>query len=521
MKTPSIAIDFGTIRTKVAYFDERHGEARIVEMSPGQQFIPSVFYVPKEGGGEILFGEDARKMADADPMGRVGDLKAEILKGKKRLGNDRIKRAIEPIELAALLFKYIRQRCQQDLFEDREIDACRLSMPITLHDAQRKFIVEAARQGGFRATTTIEAPVAAAHCWKNSGRGVEDYLTICDVGCGASFTLLRRVDGVFRTYDEVGPVSLKFPDSDEDGTGGIGFATWVADQARCFTETCVKKQVLNAPILLTGGGFQTPGLKKALEDLKSGSVHVWEHSEFASVLGAVEIPEKAARASTLVWEKYGDALKLCWLDKEIQPSEAEYLRQQRKSWGIAPNEAEKIERQFLDGATLEETLRNQGVQANTTRRIALLKEIENDLKDVRLAVKAGWTWIYHIKKVHQIRIDRWETGAKVGSAEAEWLLGVCRAMGFGIAKDEAEAVRLFRQAAPKPLRAVTSKGSRCWAAAIFQESAWRRTRRRLWVGFAEPRTAGVLQVASFWRSATKAELGHLWRRRSLPTCAHG
>ena len=75
----SIAIDFGTTRTKVAYFDEDRGECRLAELGrENRAIIPSVFYIPKDGKGERCVGDDALEMVDQDPAGIRRQLKREI-----------------------------------------------------------------------------------------------------------------------------------------------------------------------------------------------------------------------------------------------------------------------------------------------------------------------------------------------------------------------------------------------------------------------------------------------------------
>jgi len=61
MTAPAVAIDFGTTRTKVAYYDVNRREPRLVEL--GRQtpaIIPSIFYVSPEG--DQLVGDDAQEM---------------------------------------------------------------------------------------------------------------------------------------------------------------------------------------------------------------------------------------------------------------------------------------------------------------------------------------------------------------------------------------------------------------------------------------------------------------------------
>jgi molecular chaperone DnaK (HSP70) len=65
METPILAIDFGTSRTKVAFFDKHAGKAQLVELGTEiRTVLPSVFYIPKELQGKRLVGDDAQNMAE-------------------------------------------------------------------------------------------------------------------------------------------------------------------------------------------------------------------------------------------------------------------------------------------------------------------------------------------------------------------------------------------------------------------------------------------------------------------------
>ena len=94
MPPVTIAIDFGTTRTKVACFNEQEQKPQLIELGRyNLQVVPSLFYVPCEGKGDRLVGDDAQDMVDADPEGIVEGLKKEIHKlGKKRFGEGRSKR---------------------------------------------------------------------------------------------------------------------------------------------------------------------------------------------------------------------------------------------------------------------------------------------------------------------------------------------------------------------------------------------------------------------------------------------
>lgn len=69
----------------------------------------------------------------------------------------------------------------------------------------------------------------------------------------------------------------------------------IAGELKRFTEQCAEatgeEQI---PVLLAGGGSCMPNLKETLEKAVLGEVHVWNDSEYATVLGAVERIEKAA-----------------------------------------------------------------------------------------------------------------------------------------------------------------------------------------------------------------------------------
>lgn len=68
----------------------------------------------------------------------------------------------------------------------------------------------------------------------------------------------------------------------------------IAGELKRFTEQCAEatgeEQI---PVLLAGGGSCMPNLKETLEKAVLGEVHVWNDSEYATVLGAVERVEKA------------------------------------------------------------------------------------------------------------------------------------------------------------------------------------------------------------------------------------
>ncbi|MDR1385804.1 MAG: Hsp70 family protein [Planctomycetaceae bacterium] len=201
-----LAIDFGTSRTKVAYFDEHNNRPELIEIGRNVlTMIPTVFYVPKAGEGNILVGDDAEEMLDHDPDGYVIALKKEIHKpGKIRLGSGR---SIERVELASHLFQYIKEFVEKHIpaFYKKTIDSCILTVPVCFSEPQRDAIRRAAEKGGFRHVRVIEKPVAAAKAWlfATHTQGINNVI-VCDIGGGTTdFAVVQYKNGIFQPIPEI------------------------------------------------------------------------------------------------------------------------------------------------------------------------------------------------------------------------------------------------------------------------------------------------------------------------------
>ena len=69
--TDAVAIDFGTSRTKLAYWDDQSREPRLMHLGYyDQPFIPSLFHLARDSE-QILWGQDAEEMLTEDPAGIV------------------------------------------------------------------------------------------------------------------------------------------------------------------------------------------------------------------------------------------------------------------------------------------------------------------------------------------------------------------------------------------------------------------------------------------------------------------
>jgi actin-like ATPase involved in cell morphogenesis/tetratricopeptide (TPR) repeat protein len=362
MPTHEIAIDFGTTRTKVAHYDPGSRAPCLIELGHFvRAVIPSVFYIPATG--PRLVGDEAQSMIDHDPVGVVIGLKKEIHKlGKIRCGTGRP--TVGRVELAAELFAHIRKKCLQEVFHHGDLTACTLTVPVAFEDQKRRCLREAAEKGGFKQVTLVEEPVAAARAWlAQLGQQIPDHVVVCDIGGGTTdFAVLRRARGRFETVPEVPTAGFSEGGNDideyilarllEDGEGDIDaigqrrsaflirlrevrerfgrlqteervaldgvvltvHRDTVAECSKEFIEKATKelKQFLTRcesagglkalPVLLIGGGSRLLGLKEAVEVLPVGQVYLWNHSDFAVVLGAAEPPrpgDEATRAASV------------------------------------------------------------------------------------------------------------------------------------------------------------------------------------------------------------------------------
>lgn len=413
--SPTLAIDFGTTRTKVAYLEEATGRPVLVELGREvRAIIPSVFYLPPAGSGPILVGDDAQDMVEVDPVGVVRGLKKEIHKaGQKRVGSNRT--AIDRVQLAAELFSYIRKTCEQQIFHGGNLVRCQLTVPVDFKQPQIDAIVRAAQLGGFQEIKTVEEPIAAAQAWlrdhtsKQFGTGV----VVCDVGGGTTdFAFLNYDRGNFQMPSDV--LSSGFPmggnDLDEmiwdqmqnsqpdndvdslraallikirrerelmsktvkqniavsvDGHQFIlaratvedrttEFVQRIKQEAARFLETVAKKtDGGRPPILLVGGASKLPGLKQALEALKTGDVQLWNQSDYATVFGAVDpAPQNSPSAKKASWTKYGEAVEMAWADEVLDRTEFDKLVGLHQKLGISDPEAAQIETAIM-GKTKE------------------------------------------------------------------------------------------------------------------------------------------------------------------------
>ena len=104
-----IAIDFGTSRIKLSYYDPSRAQSRLMELGMDKPFVPALFYLGPEG--ERLYGAEAAELLETDPAGVVVALKRKLRSTRVRANRQRA----TPLELLTLAFADLRQRATEEL----------------------------------------------------------------------------------------------------------------------------------------------------------------------------------------------------------------------------------------------------------------------------------------------------------------------------------------------------------------------------------------------------------------------
>lgn len=407
----TIAIDFGSSRTKAAWMNPASGRPELLPLgSNGSQVMPSLFYLPR-GNTAPYVGIVARDYVDEDPTGVVRSLKRRMHDTSVIRKNGR---SIAPVDLAAQLFAYIREFAEKQVFH-AEVTNCVLTVPVAFDSIQCAAIVTAARLGGFSVVDTVEEPVAAARWWLASeAPAAGDYVVVCDVGGGTTdIALLRKTSAGFEPFPEVPPAGFNEGGNDVDDrifellgqemaadiltkegcrvqvqesrerfarderaeiplsvdgirlrlsraqveSCGGQFVEKVCAAVRSFQQRMSVHQIA-APLLLVGGGRHTLGLEAALKRAwKEGAVLMWKDSDFATVLGAVPGVGSAiskANTRTALLDQYREHLRFAWVDKYISEPERQALVQKVSELGLSEDESHATEREII-GYTLKES----------------------------------------------------------------------------------------------------------------------------------------------------------------------
>lgn len=181
----TISIDFGTTRTKMAYFDPNKGSVELARLGhKDHPFIPSLFFLRADG--QHLYGDEAAEYLDSEPLGFLHDpLKRKLREATVRAGNRVI---ATPTGLLTLMFSGLRAKTSEiSCFrQNPPPTAIRLTVPVQYGPPDRRILTEAAQRAGFQydSITLIDEPVAAAQAWLADQGGDDEYIVVLDCGGG-------------------------------------------------------------------------------------------------------------------------------------------------------------------------------------------------------------------------------------------------------------------------------------------------------------------------------------------------
>ncbi|MXY28752.1 Hsp70 family protein, partial [Candidatus Poribacteria bacterium] len=197
-----VAIDFGTSRTKLAYYDPKTAEVKLMKHG-ALKSLPSYFAVDKDG--EILLGYKAQRKLGDESFGneRITDnLKGQISKMSIKFGKFRpVEKS--PDQLLTALFKHLKGEAGKHLPFEREPESAYLTHPTTFSEDDEKILKNAAQDAGFSSAKLIKEPVAAAQFVQRSRRELPMDLIVLDCGAGTlhwTYMVLQVVHGSKPTY---------------------------------------------------------------------------------------------------------------------------------------------------------------------------------------------------------------------------------------------------------------------------------------------------------------------------------
>ncbi len=178
--SPSItlAIDFGTTKTLIAYADER-GEPRILKMGRHADLIPTTAYLQEDGN--LLFGDDADDMAEIDASRYCRAFKMKLGSTAPVLGH------LTAQDLVREFLSHLVRRVKDDAtLYKMNISGAVLTCPVNFSAAQKKQLSDAALASGLSEVELITEPEAAgyAFCYFSAAQAFRKNALVVDWGGG-------------------------------------------------------------------------------------------------------------------------------------------------------------------------------------------------------------------------------------------------------------------------------------------------------------------------------------------------
>lgn len=200
---PTIAIDFGTSNSQIAYLDST-GRAESLQVD-GFTKIPTVLYY-REEQDEIFIGLRAKELYAQDLLmaEKAGDQAEQI---KAHLSGNRLTafkkefcraevsfddfartlchRGGRPFtwgEVVTAFFSFFKKEAEEHLFPGETIDSVRLTHPV--HFPSLELYRRAAEAAGFTSVSMVPEPEAAYYGYMQGGKELGDTILVFDMGGG-------------------------------------------------------------------------------------------------------------------------------------------------------------------------------------------------------------------------------------------------------------------------------------------------------------------------------------------------
>lgn len=191
----TLAIDFGTTKTLVAYADDK-GEPRVMRMGRNVDLIPTTAYLQKDGS--FLFGEDADDMAVIDPGNYSRGVKMKLGGQVPVLGRYTAQ------ELVREYLAHLLQKVKADAtMLGVQINGAVLTCPVDFSKAQIHQLREAALAAGLPEVEFVTEPEAAgsAFCFSCTTEAFRKNALVVDWGGGTlDVALITRQGKSIRSH---------------------------------------------------------------------------------------------------------------------------------------------------------------------------------------------------------------------------------------------------------------------------------------------------------------------------------
>ncbi len=202
-----VSIDFGTSRTKMAYYDLANNRVELFRIGDDDKpYIPSVFYLSTDGNRFI--GDDALSLGLDDPLGLLDEpLKRQLRNSTIMTANGQ---KATPKELLTRLISELKIKMTQNpIFTNSIPQSICFTIPVSYGPVDEEILKNAAIDAGFnyKQIDFILEPVAAAQAWFWETKQSDQYIVVLDCGGGTLdwACLQQKSPGIFEIVPELPP----------------------------------------------------------------------------------------------------------------------------------------------------------------------------------------------------------------------------------------------------------------------------------------------------------------------------